>query len=184
MTAPHVSEDRIASFFPHIKNCWDVCLFHSELTVNHHQGLTIIKINEHVYVFGFQTDNQPNSQLLVNVACVKYASFLLIMSIFRSPYKPHLPLSAFFQNRYFFPLIITQRQKKKPKKTKKKVCCVLAATVKGHALFLFRPTSFLAKLVRSLVASGLELVLLFVFFFVSLQTPSIGFSFSKTLRLS
>lgn len=65
MTAPHVSEDRIASFFPHIKNCSDVCLFHSELTENQHQGLTVIKINEHVYVFGLQwiTNQTPNSWL-------------------------------------------------------------------------------------------------------------------------
>lgn len=158
---------RLLLFSHTSKNCSDVCLFNSELTVNHHQGLTIIKINEHVYVFGFQIANQtPNSWLtwLVQIRFLPLGNVVDFSLPLQTPPPPLcLLLPKFWISAIFSTHHYTAAKKKEKRKTS--LCCVLAATVKGRALFLFRPTSFLAKLVRSLVASGLGLVLFFLFFF-------------------
>lgn len=67
---------------------------------------------------------------------------------FVSPHKPtslSLPSSSkIWDLHYFFPPLdytVAKKNQKKKKKKKKKPCA-LAAQVKGHAFFLFRPTSF------------------------------------------
>lgn len=76
-----------------------------------------------------------------------------MLSIFRSPYKPHLPLSAFFFQNFgsplFFPLIITQRQKKKKKEKQVSAACWQQRSRVARYSFsvprLFLPNLFVAS---------------------------------------
>lgn len=125
-------------------------------------------------MFGIHLNHQQNRSLVVNVACSNPPRGN--WSIFTPPWMSPptnpppslcLPLPKSWISTTFSPPDLYTVAKKKKKKKKKPHA--LAAQVKGRALFLFRPTSFLVS----------QTFPNFSRFSFSLKTPPSGFAAAR-----